>query len=148
MEVRLKLGIKMQFSFSDVEGIYDAIPVKEKQGFKCFNRSTSCAEKDAIRYFLEHWYDEVMRDECPAIYLDVARNMDMTTKSGTKIYSIPKPTEKNYLIMMTLFGYLTFFATANMVESKTHLAILKATHKIAPVLDETWTLHVEKKIKG
>lgn len=140
MNVKTYFGAMVNFTLEQVKAIYDSIPVEEEGGIKDFKTSSSCAEIDAIEYFKEGWYNTrnaKLADKI--VYTDI--NNDIR-------YAIPTPTKENAEVIMSLFVYLTYFATETMINADTHCALVEKTSKEFPHLKESWFLGMLAKFEN
>ena len=146
MNVKLYFGAMVNFTLEQVKAIYDSIPVEEVGGIKDFKTSSSCAEMDAIDYFSEDW-DNVIT-EVDETNVKLADKIVYTDRHNNMRYAIPTPTEKNAKVLMSLFGYLTYFATETMINADTHCALVEKTSKEFPHLKESWFLGMLAKFEN
>lgn len=140
MNVKIYFGAMVNFTLEQVKAIYDSIPVEEEGGIKDFKTSSSCAEIDAIENFKEDWYNTrnaKLADKI--VYTDI--NNDIR-------YAIPTPTKENAEVIMSLFVYLTYFATETMINADTHCALVEKTSKEFPHLKESWFLGMLAKFEN
>ena len=146
MNVKLYFGANINFTLEQVKAIYDSIPVKEEGGIKDFKTSSSCAEMDAIEYFSEDWDNVIAEgDNTNAKLVD---KIVYTDKNNDMRYAIPTPTKENAEVIMSLFGYLTYFATEVMINADTHCALVEKTSKEFPHLKESWFLGMLAKFEN
>ena len=146
MNVKLYFGANINFTLEQVKAIYDSIPVKEESGIKDFKKSSSCAEMDAIDYFSEDWDDVIAEgDNTNAKLVD---KIVYTDRNNNMRYAIPTPTKENAEVIMSLFGYLTYFATETMINANTHCALVERTSKEFPHLKESWFLGMLAKFEN
>lgn len=146
MNVKLYFGAMVNFTLEQVKAIYDSIPVKEEGGIKDFKTSSSCAEIDAIEYFKEDWYNAITEDDTRNAKL--ADKIVYTDINNDIRYAIPTPTKENAEVIMSLFGYLTYFATETMINADTHCALVEKTSKEFPHLKESWFLGMLAKFEN
>lgn len=139
MEMIIPTGEKLTFELSDVRSIYDKIPEKAVFGIKRFSNVYACSEIDARCYFNVYWDKGNTTKVVTPANEQLAYKMVYINSNGVRKYAIPKPNEKNCEIIMTLFIYLTFFATVDMVKSEIRHAIVKATSQLFPVLKDNWS---------
>ena len=146
MNVKLYFGAMVNFTLEQVKAIYDSIPVEEEGGIKDFKKSRSCAEMDAIDYFKEDWDNVIAEGDNTNAKL--ADKIVYTDINNDIRYAIPTPTRENAEVIMSLFGYLTYFATETMINADTHCALVEKTSKEFPHLKESWFLGMLAKFEN
>ena len=146
MNVKLYFGAIIDFTLEQVKAIYDSIPVEEMGGIKDFKKSSSCAEMDAIDYFSEDWDDVIAEGDNTNAKL--ADKIVYTDINNDMRYAIPTPTRENAEVIMSLFVYLTYFATETMINADTHCALVEKTSKEFPHLKESWFLGMLSKFEN
>ena len=142
MEMIIPTGEKLTFELSDVRSIYDNIPEKPLFGVKRFSKIYACSEIDARWYFNVYWTKGNTTKVVTPTSAQLANKMVYINSNGIRQYAIPKPNENNCKIVMTLFIYLTFFATSEMVNGKNQFAIIKATSSLFPILKDNWSVQM------
>ena len=139
MEMIIPTGEKLTFELSDVRNIYDKIPTKPVFGVKRFSNVYACTEIDARCYFNVYWTKGNTSKVVTPANEQMSYKMVYINSNGVRKYAIPKPNEKNCEIVMTLFIYLTFFATVDMIKGEIHHTIVKNTSQLFPILKDNWT---------
>lgn len=139
MEMIIPTGEKLTFELSDVRSIYDKIPTKPVFGVKRFSKSYACVEIDARYYFNIYWTKGTATKVATPASKQLANKMVYINSDNARRYALPKPTEKNCEMIMTLFIYLTFFATVDMIKGEIHHTIVKNTSQLFPILKDNWT---------
>ena len=142
MEMIIPTGEKLTFELSDVRSIYDKIPERSVFGVKRFNRTSSCSEIDARYYFHKYWGTNFYINVALQGNKKLAMGMVYINSDNARRYAIPKPNETNCEVIMTLFVYITFFATSEMVNGKNQFAIIKATSSLFPILKDNWSAQI------